>query len=370
MMASSMTLWQAFIMVEWPDIHQKNCLNAPVQTSTASGSGCMRCHDVCPSDAITLDPNLIPQLDEMRCTACMACVAICPIDAISHGNVNPQLIVDKTSAAVLNGNTTLTAACAATDARADIHVGCHAEWDPLMLACLTAEGVRTLHLDGISQCDTCPVHYGARMMQQTERDYATLNQSLGVHLDISSQKKAPAVRKHASEPERRTFFRNLIPSITQGAIMAAAQIGQTANQGIQQDTHSEGTAPAARLPVRLQLFLRALPRLQVNFTPVPIMSSIPLGAIQADANCTACGQCVEKCPTGALSIREFGANKILEFRPDACIGCQRCISLCPERALEPLPGISLPALLTRRKRPLVMVPNQTKEESTVPCRNN
>jgi len=364
-----MTLWQAFIMIKRPDIHQKNCLNAPVQTSTASGAGCMRCHDVCPSDAITLDPNIIPQLDEMRCTACMACIAICPMDAISHEDVNPRQTVVKASTAVLNGNTTLTAACSATDAHADIHVGCHAEWDPLMLACLAAEGVRTLYLEGISQCDTCPVHHGARMMRQTERDYTTLNKSLGVHLDISSQKKAPAVKKHASEPERRTFFRNLIPSITQGAIVAAAQIGQTANQGTQQDTHSEGTIPD-RLPVRLQLFLRALPRLQANFTPVPIMPSIPLGAIQADANCTACSQCVEKCPTEALSIREFGLNKILEFGPDACIGCQRCISLCPEHALEPLPGISLPALLTRPKRPLVMVPNQTRKELTVPCRNN
>jgi len=227
-------------------------------------------------------------------------------------------------------------------------------WDPMLLACLAAEGIRTLHLNGIHQCDSCPVHHGSEMMAQTERDYALLNRALGIYLEISREETNTSnnqARRSVPEPERRSFFRNLFPTMAQSAIRAAVQLNQTSND----EDNEAAKAASVHLPLRLRLFLRALPRLQANFTPVPNMPSLPLGAIQADANCTACAKCIEQCPTQALALREFGTNKILEFSPDACIGCQQCVSICPEHALDTLPAISLPTLLTRRERPLVMV---------------
>ena len=334
-----------------PHLNENKCLNNLGSTET-----CTRCQHICPTDAISLDTKGIPRLDTSACTSCIACVRVCPADAIEHEAVQPVELLQEAHNLVMQGRVGINAACnAVSDTHPGLKVPCHAIWDPVLLACMAAEGVRTLHLEGIGQCDSCSVRHGAEIMRQTEKDYATLNKALGVHMVVSRQAKAHTdASSFAPEPERRIFFRNLIPSLTQGAAIAVAQIGHAASRMARQETHKE-TASSSRLPIRLRLFLRALPRLQVNFTPIPHMLTLPLGTIQANANCTACNKCVERCPTKALDIREFGNNKVLEFRPDACVGCQHCIALCPEHALDPLPGISLPAVLARHARPLVMV---------------
>ena len=347
-------------------INQEKCLNNHGENTPLA---CTRCEQACPANAIKLGVKTIPQLDTSACTGCTACVCVCPVDAIGHESSQPVELLQQVHRLTMQGDSTIHAACSAVCADdADVNIPCHAMWNPILLACMAAEGVATLELEGMSQCDTCPVRYGANVMQQTEKDYATLNNALGVHMVISRQirprqRDIQVTTKGSvahTEPPRRAFFRSLIPSIAQGAAMAAAQIGQAASQSIREEIPQEN-ASHLNLPVRLRLFLRALPRLQANFTPVPPMLSLPIGAIQADARCTACNQCVEQCPTQAISIREFGANKVLEFQPDACIGCQQCIALCPEDALEHLPGISLPAMLTQRVRPLVMVPVNTSK---------
>jgi len=284
---------------------------------------------------------------------------MCPSDAITHGDIDPVDIVRQTSELARRGKVRLRSACSAVpDISADLRVPCHAAWDPVLLACMAAEGIQALYMNGIHQCDACPVHHGADTMAQTGKDYILLNKALGIHLEILREEASTSVEqaRHAvPEPGRRAFFRTLIPSMAGSASIAAAQIGQAVRLANEPEIHGEDTSPSSSLPVRLRLFLRALPRLKANFTPVPSMPGLPLGAIQADARCTACNQCVEQCPTQALSIREFGTSKVLEFQPGACMVCRHCIALCPEYALELLPAISLPTLLTQRTRPLVMV---------------
>jgi len=346
-----------------PQLATQSCLNA--ETEERNNEVCTKCRDVCPAQAIHLLPanhssaNL-PELDTAACTGCTACVSICPADAMRHAAVRPVELVRHAMTLVHEqGKTTIQAACSAADNNhADLTLPCHATWNPMLLASLAAEGIRSLHLDGLTQCTDCPMQHGAKIMQQTEKDYATLNQALGVRLKISHTMIQPDTTVNAAgepEPQRRAFFRNLLPSITQTAAMASAQISQAAQQLSGEHVTSDRPLKPSLLPVRLRLFLRALPKLQSTFTPVPPMPSLPLGAIQADERCTACGDCVEQCPTKALYLKEFGENMVLEFRPDACIGCSRCINICPEEALESLLSISLPALLTGKARPLVMV---------------
>lgn len=332
---------------------------------------CTKCRDVCPVQAIHLLPadhssaNL-PELDTAACTGCTACVSICPADAMRHATVRPvELVRGAMKLVQQQGKTAIHAACSAIDnAHANLTLPCHATWNPMLLASLAAEGIRTLHLDGITQCADCPMQHGAKIMQQTEKDYAALNHALGVRLKISHTPIQPDTALNATsepEPQRRAFFRNLLPSITQTAAMASAQISQAARLSGEHVTPATPVNPSL-LPVRLRLFLRALPKLQSTFTPVPPMPSLPLGAIQADERCTGCGKCVEQCPTKALFLKEFGKNMVLEFKSDACIGCSRCINICPERALEPLPSISLPAMLTGKARPLVMIASNRGNE--------
>lgn len=352
-LASEIAAWHICTMAAPLEIHHYQCLN--LHLSNAGESTCARCRDICPVHAIDFNEQYLPRLDDDRCIDCTACVRVCPSDAIHHEKIDPVGIVKQAYKLALQGKTSLHAACSAVaDTPADVSVPCHAAWDPILLACVAAEGIRTLHLNGIHQCGSCPVRHGAEIMIQTEEDYALLSKAFGVHLETSREEitiPVEQVRRSVPEPERRTFFRNLFPMMAHGAIQAAAQLNQEGND----ENNGAGTVTSTRLPLRLRLFLRALPRLQANFTPVPNMPSLPLGAIQVNANCTACNECVEQCPTGALELKEFGTNRVLEFSPDACIGCRQCVGRCPEHAVEALPAISLPSLLTRHARPLVMV---------------
>lgn len=314
---------------------------------------CTRCRDACPADAIHMHGHL-PSIDD-ACTVCTACVTACPTTAIRDERLDAGALVRRARANVMQGKQILRAACAfAADADADLQLPCHAAWNPLLLSCVAGEGVHVLELGGIDRCADCPVRHGERMLAQTEQDYAEFSKAMAVRLVIKRGiSKAPEPESQREpEPERRAFFRKLVPSLAQGAAMAAAQISE-AMRGDESGLQAHGGEDHA--PPLLSLFVKALPRLRPNFTPVPRLPSVPLGAIQADARCNACGQCTAQCPTQALALKPFGANRVLEFRPDACIGCDHCVAICPEQAITSLPSISLPAVAAQRSRPLVMV---------------
>jgi len=348
-------------MITQPKLSPVNrCLNISLRRPD-----CTRCADLCPAQAITLHSNGTPQLDEAACSGCTACVSICPVDSWHLADLDPVAIVSGAAKVAATGNRQLRVACGgAPDSAADVSLPCHAGWDPLLLAAVAGEGVQTLHLIGLSACATCPRRYGAMIMQQTERDYAVLNTALGVQLAIIHAVETPFIAdipSDSEEPARRVFFRNLLPSLAQGMATTAMQIGHATRYA----PEPQGSADALiadtppLLPLRLRLFIRALPKLRANFTPLPFMPSLPLGAIQANSSCTACGGCVEACPTHALQLKPFGANVILDFKADCCIGCQHCVIHCPEQAITQLPSISLPAITAQHPRPLIMVAANT-----------
>ena len=338
-----------------PQLNQQQCLNSCIPKGIQHS--CTRCYDICPADAIDVSESHIPEIDNSACTGCTACVSICPIDAIKHEQFNPTHLTHQAKVMRTKGCDHLSIQCSAVQHRkSDANIPCHAMWNSLLLASIAAEGTQTLHLIGIDQCKSCSMQHGASIMKQVEKDYTTLNYALNVHLDISWQEDTQENHQtnQEAEPARRAFFRNLLPSITQSAITAAAQIN---HQISNQDDKTTPKEDVPLLPTSLALFVQALPKLEPNFTPIPNLPSLPMGAIQATDSCTACGECVQQCPTKALYIKEFGANSILEFKPHHCIGCNQCVDICPEDAIESLPSISLPAIATKRSRPLIMVAN-------------
>lgn len=51
----------------------------------------------------------------------------------------------------------------------------------------------------------------------------------------------------------------------------------------------------------------------------------------AASKCNGCGDCIAKCPTGALG---WQSGKATLLYPDRCIYCAMCETICPVNAIE------------------------------------
>lgn len=69
---------------------------------------------------------------------------------------------------------------------------------------------------------------------------------------------------------------------------------------------------------------------------VPPAGPFPPGVtIQSVKDCTGCGDCVEICPSGIITLA--GGIPILDFSRGECTFCGKCAERCPERVFPPEP---------------------------------
>ena len=155
---------------------------------SGGGKGCFwgclghgDCEAVCDFDAITMDANAIPQVDEDKCTACGDCVEVCPKDLFSLQPISNQLWV----------------ACKSLDAGDDILEDCQ-------VAC-TACGKCAMDAPGnlITMVNNLPVvNYSEPQSMEAIQRCPTgaivwLDQQLGV---IRGKESRKIIRKGAREP--------------------------------------------------------------------------------------------------------------------------------------------------------------------------
>ena len=50
--------------------------------------------------------------------------------------------------------------------------------------------------------------------------------------------------------------------------------------------------------------------------------------------CTGCGECVETCPFGAISLVAGDGGEIAAIDAAGCKGCGACAPICPENAID------------------------------------
>ncbi len=69
-----------------PDRRMGHVMQISAGCLVHAGIACMSCRDVCPEQAITVQPRIgavfLPRIDAASCTGCGACSASCPAEAI------------------------------------------------------------------------------------------------------------------------------------------------------------------------------------------------------------------------------------------------------------------------------------------------
>ncbi len=279
-----------------------------------------------------------------------------PLHTSSNLNIDETFhLLTLAHAQAAKGENSLHVSCPKLDtSHVEVKPTCLAALHPMLLACIAAEGITKVYIE---TCEECP----KQQILSNIDDYKELSQAMAIKLNVHwgrmPQINEEKLDEKENEPSRRTFFRTLIPTLAKHTADNIQQMTQTTTTG----DYVQGilSTDARTLPALHKLFMHALPKLQVNHIPVPVMEGLGLGNIQVSEACSACAKCVDVCVSKSLSLRKFGSRFILDFQADCCTGCNQCISICPEQAIEALPSVSLPSLIQKKPRPLVMVSNQS-----------
>lgn len=80
---------------------------------------------------------------------------------------------------------------------------------------------------------------------------------------------------------------------------------------------------------RLVLFLAIF----LGFVSLSMMRILVTFHIKAGL-CIACGQCVTRCPVGAISVDPVNYKAIVD--PELCVRCGACARICPTGAARPV----------------------------------
>ena len=278
--------------------------DAELCTHGAQGvSGCTRCLDVCPAQAIVSTGDRI-EVNAHLCHGCSSCTLVCPTGALAHAEQGPQALLKSVSEKLLPGQQRLR-----------IHEAGELPTVEAGSACLSVPAIAAA---------------GAEIW------FSAL--ALGFR-QVSLQ--LPAALAQSTRE-----------AIT-GQLAEAHDLLEALGLPVERIVCMNGAAPlpmpetdAARF-VRLPAYAGKRAQLLWAFAALHEGSDGPgaialkpgadLGSITVDtASCTLCLACSQLCPTGALlSLAEHeDGNTRLEFIEGACVQCGLCERACPEQAIS------------------------------------
>jgi ferredoxin len=336
--------------------------------------GCTNCQDVCPSDALSLSPDAV-DLDQTKCTGCNSCLPSCPAGALRSIGFIPERFI-----AAMTGQERVDLHCrSSSGAGGGIVIPCHSVLDARLVSAARAEGVTTLALHGLSNCEQC--RYGDARAT-VERLSQTVSKWLGdaaPTLDLSpvavDQK---TTRDYQDQPHlsRRTFLRF-------GGAQAIAQTAEWIVPGLGPEEEDAEALPFYQSSVYPQRAVQYQEVLAQRTDLVPWADGLPLPwqLRSVDANCSGCLACGERCPTGALIASDSGQARELSFDPALCTDCSLCERICPEEAMVLRTAVSLDEVNAGRSQLFLLqqrpcsscgtpfVPTGPEIESCVVCSN-
>lgn len=299
----------------------------------ASGhTGCTRCLDVCPADAIASQPGRIDahiEIDPYRCHGVGSCSSACPTGAIEF-RLPPS----------------------------------HRQQDTLLawLAAYRQAGgetpvVRFLQAEDTLAQDDSPGHLIDVPLE--ELGAAGHDQWLTALAGGAAEVR---LQYHAAMPERLTRF--LEEQLAQArALLHALGHAPARIRPIAPDDRETRDALPAHPPLKTpltalsgtdkrdrlnQVIVRLSEQGQTDGHRHPVTASAAYGGLRVDTQaCTLCMACVATCPTPALGAGIDSPQ--LTFREADCVQCGLCSATCPEQAITLVPGFLADAVRSERR---------------------
>lgn len=298
-------------------------------------TGCTRCLDICPADAISSINNQI-EIDSYLCHGAGSCSTACPTGAISYGMPKAEMMADYLT-------------------RLLAHYRDQGGVQPVILFHADEQEVSTEQL-------------ASNIIPVALEEIATVGMELWLHAfnegasriifltsgegSDNSDHRTPASLIQLLERETKLgnqiisamgYAENSLSLCADITLLSEANFNNAEQNGIQVAPASV-TAPAVQTageaPTKRQRLISNINRLaqeapadREKVELIPLAASAPFGQIRIDSDaCTLCFSCANICPTQALQTGKE-APAILFTEMD-CVQCGLCESACPENAIS------------------------------------
>ncbi|TAN59004.1 MAG: hypothetical protein EPN26_00645 [Rhodospirillales bacterium] len=287
---------------------------------------CTACEKACGPKAIKPGVDAI-DLNEADCTTCGACVPVCPAGALRLSVFDPKRFLEAASSL-----SELHVHCSESrDGGGGIVIPCHLMIDTRLAAVATQGGKRDLILHARPQCYECPradakahIPELAKTLKRWFGDGArtvrwagpgeTAETKTAQHLDQALANRRNFLRLAGSRAISNVSW--LIPAAPQAlGVPEPRAIFVPGEFRKRNDPYQSALAEAGE---GFDWQENAL---------------LPFLARTISEDCTQCGICAERCPTGALG-RVHGPGWMgIDYKAGDCTNCGLCTAICPASAI-------------------------------------
>jgi len=289
-------------------------------------SGCTRCIDACPTDAIASLAERI-EVDPYRCQGGGSCAAACPTGAIIYAYPKP--------ADLLNRLRRLLRSYREAGGRAPVllfsdgesgrsYLQSVAETLPARVMIIEVEEVGSVGLD----VWLASLAFGA--VQVIVLDTDTVPASVRMEIDHQMEVAVAILAGLGFPPAVRRVRAGTSVDVLQEALDTDASMAEIATAGFlgMNDKRSMMYFAIDHLAAQADEVI----------DPIHMPTHAPFGEIRVDQSaCTLCMACVSVCPASALSD---GVDRPeLGFIESNCVQCGLCTKACPEDAIAQVPRL-------------------------------
>lgn len=314
-------------------------------------SDCRRCLEVCPENAISLDPG--PTINS-GCSDCGFCLNACPTEVFRN-----ELSTDRH---LLNQARSFLGKARRAGERERLFIHCHLaesqNIDSLPVPCLgritenIILGAAVSGFDDVNltkgDCSGCRLKQGEELLTYAVTSSRVLLERLGLgRFSISIEERE---KKKGKEEvfSRRDIFSRTSKKVKEKATSFLYQKERAIRENVQEILGNKRETGNGKRRSPRREFLRELlkPKEGTDVIVPPYEPELPWKKMGIDEKrCSACRACQALCPTGAISKKREHGRQLAFFNSSSCTNCFLCKEACPEQAIEFEGNISLVDLL-------------------------
>ena len=300
-----------------------------------SHSDCRRCVDICPENAITLDPG--PTIND-RCSSCGLCQTACPTEVFQGEIHTDQHLLSqitpfpgKDEPLVKERQLFMHCQQAEKQNEASFSIPCLGSITENFILGVALSGANELALTK-GACSVCRLKQGEQLLTNSIAAFDVLSKTMELQqFTLSLQEKQ---KEEQATLGRRALFSSISggqENRVESALSPKGEAIETAPRRSSPRTRN-GTRPSPKREYLRMLLDKTPPN---GTAVVAYDQSFPWGNIKIDENnCVTCGICVNVCPTGAIFRKTKNERLSHYFNTSLCTNCRLCEEACPQKVIS------------------------------------